>query len=97
MLNNRSLVSKYLTWDLGNGEEALFWEDSWNGNPPLINSNFSPETITKLKSLWGTKVKDYVEESESEPELGKEWKWKSISKHDIDLEERNKSELLLKS
>ena len=97
MLNNHSLVSKYLTWDLGNGEEALFWEDSWNGNPPLINSNFSPETITKLKSLWGTKVKDYVEESKSEPKLGKEWKWKFVSEHDIDPEERNKLELLLKS
>ena len=48
MVKSRNLITKYLTWDLGKGEEALFWEDSWNGLPPLTSYDFAPETISFL-------------------------------------------------
>ena len=94
MAKSRNLITKYLTWDLGKGEEALFWEDSWNGLPPLTSYDFAPETISFLKTLRGTKVKDYIEELESN--LDKKWKWKPLPKHGITLSDKEKLENILK-
>ena len=56
MIICRELICKHLTWDIGRGEEALFWEDSWDGKPPLIQSNISANLIENLINLWGNKV-----------------------------------------
>ena len=89
------MITKYLTWDVGNREDALFWEDSWNGYPPLISTNISPEVISLLKTLRGNKVKDYIEESDSGSD--NKWKWKTLPEEGINLSEKEKIEHILKN
>ena len=55
----RSLINKYLTWDVGNGEEALFWEDSWDGHPPIDNLGLPKSSKELFINLWGTEVSNY--------------------------------------
>lgn len=33
----RDVVLPYLSWKINNGEQALFWDDSWNIFPPHSN------------------------------------------------------------
>lgn len=57
---NRHLITKYLTWDIGKGQNALFWEDSWDGIPPLDTQGLPSECKNLLSNLWGDKVMDYM-------------------------------------
>ena len=54
--NNRHLITKYLSWDLGRGQEALFWEDSWDGEPPIDSLGLPDDCKNLLTNLWGSKV-----------------------------------------
>ena len=66
MVKCRTLINKFLTWDVGSGEEALFWEDSWEGKPPL-SSQMVPLTLkSRLTECWSNKVKDYSIMSDSQ-------------------------------
>ena len=60
LVNCWHLITKYLTWDIGRGDEVLFWEDSWNGHPPINLSKVTPEAKIHLKTIWGSKVKNYI-------------------------------------
>ena len=51
MLKCRPLISKYLTWAVGKGNEALFWEDSWDGHPPLHRHHKIKDLKDNLSSL----------------------------------------------
>ena len=78
----RGIISKYLTWDVAAGDKALFWEDSWDGLPPL---NLSPDLeslMIRLKTLWGNEVKNYKIKEEIDGEV--RWRWKSIDGLDLD-------------
>ena len=55
MIKFHHLLCKYLTWDVSKGDEALFWEDSWDGHPPLDPSSFLRDLKEKLVNLWGRK------------------------------------------
>lgn len=78
----RGIINKYLTWDVAAGDKALFWEDSWDGHPPIQASSNLENLITKLKSLWGNKIKDYKVKVASDGELS--WRWKNM--HGLDLD-----------
>lgn len=52
MLNFHLIISKYVTWDIGKGEEALFWEDSWDDLPPLDSLNVLVNIKNTLVNLW---------------------------------------------
>ena len=84
MLKFRSLINKYLTWNVGSGDEALFWEDSWEGKPPLSTFKIPPTLKDKLTELWGNKVKDYRTLVNSDGSLV--WKWKSLQGIGLDDE-----------
>ena len=55
----RPFITKYRSWDIGNGQEALFWEDSWDGYPPIDSLGPLDNSKDLLINLWGTKVSDY--------------------------------------
>ena len=59
MIKCHHLVCNYLTRDVGKGDEALFWEDSWDGHPPLHHSSFPKDLKEKLINLWGSKFCEY--------------------------------------
>ena len=58
MMKCRPLVSKYLTWDLGRGDEALFWDDSWDGQPLIINSRIFQNNINVITNNWKPNLLD---------------------------------------
>lgn len=58
MTSCRNLIGNYLTWDVGKGESALFWEDSWDGYPPLGREPTLGNLKTKMCNCWGSKVSD---------------------------------------
>ena len=59
MVQSRALISKYLTWDVGNGDEALFQEDFWDIHPPLDKMDIPTSLEDQLIKLWGCKVNNY--------------------------------------
>lgn len=34
IIESREVINNHLTWDIGTGDMALFWEDSWGGFTP---------------------------------------------------------------
>ena len=79
---SRSFITKYLTWDVGNGEEVLFWEDSLDGHPLIDNLGFPQSSKELLINLWGPKVSDYKIKIYKGNLV--EWKWKSIKEIEDD-------------
>ena len=51
MIRCHKLICNHLTWDVGKGDEALFWEASWDGQPPLLQRNISLNFKNKLIDL----------------------------------------------
>lgn len=76
------LIGKYLTWDVGKGDSALFWEDSWDGLPPLGRASSLESLKTKLISRWGSKVSDYRSKNIKGDLV--EWYWKPIKEIEND-------------
>lgn len=84
MLECRNVIMEKLTWNLGMGEEALFWSNSWGGYRAIETlSNFSASKAM-LESRWGKYVKDYIETTNGD--LG--WKWKLVDIIDIPITEK---------
>ena len=69
-------------WDVAAGDKALFWEDSWEGSPPIQSSPILDILKVKLKSSWGCKVKDYKVKEMSDGVL--RWRWCSLDGLDLD-------------
>ena len=93
-MKSRPLVRKYLTWDLGRGDEALFQDDSWDGQPPIINSRISRNSINVITNIWGPKVSDAktlirIDETET-------WVWKSLDNTNIPSIDKTILENILK-
>ena len=59
LVKNREIISKYLTRDVGKGDEALFWENFWDGFPPIDSMGILGNLKEKLVIAWGSKVCDY--------------------------------------
>lgn len=89
----RHLISKYATWDIGDGKNALFWEDSWNGLPRMNTYNISCQTINLLKASWGLRVQDYLEQNPSNEENS--WRWKPLSNLNIPINDQTTLEGIL--
>lgn len=70
MVKCRSIINKYLMWDVAAG----FWKYSWDGHPPLHTSSNLENIITRLKSLWSSKVRDYKIKELIDGEL--RWRWR---------------------
>lgn len=54
-----SPINSYLTWDIGLGQDPLFWEDSWDGLPSPDNVNIPINIKNTLSALWVKYVSDY--------------------------------------
>ena len=93
MIKCRPLISKFLTWDMGAGEEALFWDDSWEGKPPLNSFMTNSYLKSRLTELWGSNIKDYCLRSDSED--SPTWHWKSLRGLNFDESEVRQFEKLL--
>ncbi|GLJ50072.1 hypothetical protein SUGI_1064960 [Cryptomeria japonica] len=69
----RNIITKHLTWKIGNGGKAKFWRDSWNGDISLAEEMDDPVWINEVEPLVGPFVADYILEGQKEAEWI-EWK-----------------------
>lgn len=76
MTDSRHVILDYVSWEINNGRRALFWEDSWNGLPPLAATQEFSYFIQIFKDNWGDRVVDYV--SQVDP-LSNKVNWKDPS------------------
>ena len=76
MTASRHVILDYVSWEINNGRQALFWEDSWNGLPPLATRQEFLVFIQIFKDNWGDRVVDYV--SQVDP-LSHKVNWKDPS------------------
>ena len=60
MMSSKDIVCNYVTWEFHSGEKVKFWEDSWNGFPPLCRQEKLDEARQVLKAEWGSSFWDYV-------------------------------------
>jgi hypothetical protein len=56
---NRQIVTQHAFWEIGNGETALFWQDSWQQMPALNDEEWSRDICTHATGMGLTKVADY--------------------------------------
>ena len=94
MLNYRLLIAKNLTWDIGLGRDALFWEDEWDGLPSPDSANL-PINIKTLSSSWGKNVSDYKIKINDNQYGG--WQWKTLDETPLSSQEKCISNQFLKS
>ena len=62
MLEYRPIITKHLSWHVGNGERASFWHDFWNGFDKLSDIEGLDNLTQIIEDVWGTTVDCYVEE-----------------------------------
>jgi hypothetical protein len=55
---NRELVQKHAFWEIQNGENALFWQDSWQQQKPLDQI----EELSPLRKLLHTDTFQHVKD-----------------------------------
>lgn len=56
----RSIITSFITWEIHDGKSVKFWEDSWNGKPPLENIQELQYVRVVLSREWGEIILDYV-------------------------------------
>lgn len=56
---NRQLVTQHAFWEVGNGETALFWQDSWQQWPALCVEDWAHDICTQATRIGLKKVADY--------------------------------------
>ncbi|XP_059068379.1 uncharacterized mitochondrial protein AtMg00310-like [Cryptomeria japonica] len=60
MLDCRKIISDRLTWNLGSGDKALFWSDSWGGYKAIENLHDFGATGVLLESHRGPLLNNYL-------------------------------------
>ncbi len=60
MLACRHVIVSYISWEVNNGEDILFWMDLWNGQPTLNIDQDLQVAKRIISTIWGTKLIDYV-------------------------------------
>jgi exonuclease III len=63
---NRQLVTQHAFWEIGNGETALFWQDSWQQWPALNAEEWSNDICAQAIGVGLTKVADYWQNNHAE-------------------------------
>lgn len=59
LVSCRSLITNHLSWRIGDGRKANFWQDSWDGHPSL-ESQAPQQIVLKTCQVWGSKVSDFL-------------------------------------
>lgn len=95
MLSCREVITEHISWQIGDGISAKFWEDSWNGMPVLGKSENFNDLKTYFKEQWGNSVRDYMFETENVK--GKEWCWRDVSREDLTEAQKEKMKQILKT
>lgn len=72
---SRIIITKHLTWKIGNGGKAKFWRDSWNGDISIAEEIDDSVWVNEVEELVGPFVADYILEGQKEAK----WiEWKTV-------------------
>lgn len=52
MLSCRPVIAEHISWNLGDGTSASFWEDSWNSYDVLNKWDVLEEIKRATKEKW---------------------------------------------
>jgi hypothetical protein len=63
---NRQIITQHTFWEIGNGETALFWLDSWQQWPALNAEEWSRDICAQATGMGLTKVADYWQNDHTE-------------------------------
>lgn len=88
MLDCRKIISNRLTWNLGSGDKALFWSDSWGGYKAIEKIHDFGVTRALLESHIGPLLNSYLSPSKE----GVGWQW--IERDDEAILEKDKHKLM---
>ncbi|XP_059064907.1 uncharacterized protein LOC131856958 [Cryptomeria japonica] len=58
----RRIITKYLSWRIGDARKAKFWRDSWNSDKALVDEIDDQDWINEMQETMGVMVADYVQE-----------------------------------
>lgn len=65
MMSCWQVVTSYISWLVHKGEVAVhFWNDSWNGYPPLNDNVCLRLIIPILSQIWGVRLIDFIDSVE---------------------------------
>lgn len=59
---SKNIITEHVSWQIGNGKSALFWQDSWDGHLALMDSFDDHIWINMVESCIGSYVHDYFED-----------------------------------
>ncbi|GLJ44383.1 hypothetical protein SUGI_0930370 [Cryptomeria japonica] len=71
----RSVITDHISWHIGRGNKAKFWEDSWEGEPALNELFMEQDWINSIKDRYGSYVEDYFDPDHSNSNIRK---WKQV-------------------
>ncbi|GLJ36214.1 hypothetical protein SUGI_0726940 [Cryptomeria japonica] len=57
---SRRIISKHLTWKIGNGKKARLWRDSWNKDTPLAEAFNDQDWVNQVEALVDPFMVDYM-------------------------------------
>lgn len=81
-------INRYITWQVGNGKNTYFWEDTWLREQPLIEYDELKKIAKWAIRKQGAKIANYLDKD------GKEWIFKEVEiQHVKDQLQRVKEEL----
>ncbi|GLJ18910.1 hypothetical protein SUGI_0337940 [Cryptomeria japonica] len=89
----RYIITDHISWKIGDGRRAKFWEDSWDGQESINKIFGDKEWIIEAKSKYGEYVADYAREVSPGSGI---FEWKSIQLKSIeDSDYRKLTEILI--
>jgi hypothetical protein len=80
--NNRMLIQKHTFWEIRNGEHSLFWQDSWQQQPPLTSIEDLNPLYQQMQSRDSLHVKDLWKENA----LHQPWRRWKTEPHELHLQ-----------
>lgn len=99
----REIIGKYLSWNVGRGDQALFWDDSWVGLTPINKLGFTEEFMEECKRVLGVYIKDYLQKEKDDSwsvlnRIDERWQEKQnllavLNKREVTL--KNRSDILI--
>lgn len=92
MLDSRPLITNHLTWLIGDGTRASFWNDSWNGYVPLNSLPGMDEAMWLTRIAYGESISSFVNIQEVRGRL--EFNWKDFSMLEREVKKYLEEELV---
>lgn len=76
MLSYKPMITDHISWQVGTGDKARFWEDSWEGLLVLKDMEEVDAIMRVTEAQWGSKVRYFL--CKRTLDRCEEWAWKLV-------------------